>query len=46
VVFEPVDVVLEAGDESGVAGDFAVPAALDGVVVEDARVGDTAQDHQ
>jgi hypothetical protein len=29
-----LDVALQAGDESGVAGDFAVPAALDGVVVE------------
>jgi hypothetical protein len=33
VAFEPVEVALEAGDEPGMGGDFAVPAALDGVVV-------------
>ena len=31
---------LEAGDKSGVAGDFAVPAAVEGVVVECLGVGE------
>jgi hypothetical protein len=31
---------LEAGDESGVSGDFAVPAAVEGVVVEGLGVGE------
>ena len=31
---------LEAGDEAGVSGDFAVPAALDGVVLEGVGVGE------
>jgi hypothetical protein len=33
-------VALEAGDEAGVAGDLAVPAPLDGVVVECLGVGE------
>lgn len=32
--------VLQACDEAGVPGDFAVPAALDGVVVECVGVGE------
>ena len=40
VVFEAVDVPLEAGDEAGMAGDFAVPAAVEGVVVESLGVGE------
>jgi len=32
--FQAVDVPLQARDEAGMPGDFAVPAAIDGVVVE------------
>jgi hypothetical protein len=39
-LLEPVDVPLEAGDESGVAGYFAVPAAVEGVVVEGVGIGE------
>jgi len=39
---QSIDVALEAGDEAGVAGDLAVPAPLDGVVVEGLGVGELA----
>jgi hypothetical protein len=37
---EPVEVGLDAGDDAGVAGDFGVPSALCGVVVQCGDVGD------
>ncbi len=37
---EPVEVALEAGDDAGVPGDFGVPAAVDGIVVEGGEVGE------
>ena len=40
VASEPVDVVLQAGDEAGVSGDFAVPSAFDRIIVEGFRVGE------
>jgi hypothetical protein len=38
--FEPVEVVLEAGDDVGVPGDLAVPAASLGVLAEGDGVGE------
>src|SRR5215203_5893679 len=39
VVFEAVEMSLEACDESGVSGNLAVPAALHGVVAKGLGVG-------
>jgi hypothetical protein len=39
-VTEPVEVVVDAGDDACVAGDFGVPAAFGRVVVECGDVGE------
>jgi hypothetical protein len=36
---EPIEVALDAGDDAGVSGDFGVPAALGGVVMQFGDVG-------
>jgi hypothetical protein len=40
VLSEPVEVVVDAGDDAGVAGDFGVPAAFGCVVAECGDVGE------
>ena len=37
---EPLEVALDAGDDTGVPGDFGVPAACGGVVAESGDVGE------
>jgi len=39
-LFEPVEVALHAADDTGVAGDLAVPAAGLGVVTQRLLVGE------